>query len=192
MENIDIYRAAGAACDRYIARCLSGECEIVEGVYGVTAMLDGKPAHIKTTAAIPGHVLFEYAGRGGCTGWLHGPAQFGCQVSGSNRVYYWDMEAAKKYVVARFGEPGDGVEPASPQECKVPATWLSRYDRQGEPVGDLFIYVHAHDLRNSRVGNWIPIPALDSVVRLCKNARNTHQPLETRLAALARLEELSA
>ena len=195
MENIEIYRQAGAACDRYIAlrlaEHLGGDCEMVDDVPGVTAMIEGQPVHIKTTAAVPGHILFEHTGKDDQPGWMHGPAEIGCQVSGTNRVYVWDMAAAASWVVERFGEPGEHVEPEIPENCKVPEVWLSRYDRHNKPIGDLFIYVHAHDLHNSRIGTWMSIPALDSVVRLCKNARNTHQPLELRLAALERLKELT-
>lgn len=191
MENIEIYREAGNALAGYIARNLGVDFEMVDDMPGVTAIVDGRTVHIKTTDSVAGHILFEHTGKGGLPGWMHGPAEVGCQVAGSNRVFVWEMPAAAKWVVERLGEPGDNVEPDIPENCKVPAVWLSRYDRHNEPVGDLFAFVNSHDLRNSRIGEWISIPALDSAARLCKNARNHHQPLELRLAALSRLKELA-
>lgn len=195
MDNLELYYASGEACDRYIASrlaaYLSVDYEMVSGVYGATAILGDSLCHIKTAESVPGHILFEHTGKNDLPGWMYGPAEVGFQVSGLNRVYTWDMERAAEFVVERFGEPGDHVEPDFPCNCKVPERWLSRFDRKNNPIGDLFIFVHAHDLHNSGIGTWIPVPALDAVVRLCKNARNTHQPMELRLAALERLKELT-
>lgn len=193
MTNSEIHAKAGELVDTFVVRSLANQWGaddwgLGEG-NGWNAMIGDAPVLVKTSCSLHGHVLFEHTGRGGEPGWMLGDAEFGVQAAGNNKVAVYSMERAAAYVVARFGHP-ENLVPQKPQWTKVPERWVSRQDRNGEPVGDAFIYVHAHHLANEGILHFEPVPMLDSVIKLCKTARGVQQPMDVRLAALERLETI--
>lgn len=198
MDNSEIHIKAGFLVDSYVVKCLfdrskkDGEWECSDcHDDGWNATINGSKYHVKTSCAMQKHVLFEFAGRDGVPGWLFGDADYGVQACGKDRVIVFPIAKARKYIDHRFGPPID-VEPKRPQYTKVSNKWVSRLDKDGEPVGDAFIYIHSHDLINDGIARFEHIPMLDSIIGLCKTARNVQQSDDVRLAAIERLERFTA
>lgn len=184
--SLNVYHRAGEALDRFVGRHLErtfGRPFSTAVGNGYNALLGVTRVQLKTSNALPGHVLIEHTARNGEPGWIFGDADFVVQVVTPTTALAYDREPALEYVLDAYGEP----DYVPTHITKVPQRWITRHRGNG----DAFIYVPTSEIaRNCKTWS-LGIELLDSMVQLCKTARNHHLPDDVRLAALDRLERYS-